>query len=407
MKIAYINTLYSPHIGGGAELVLKAQVEAMAAAGHDVSVSAIGPDEGVAAETIDGIPVERVGHRNLYFHGDKVDRPSHKKLIWHLRDRDNHAMASAARRFVERVRPDVVCCHNLAGWSVGLWREVAALRVPIVQVLHDQYLRCVKSTMFRRGSNCTAPCIDCRLLRHRHAQASSQVTAVIGVSDFVLQRMLTAGYFGRTPIREVLYNFGAARRASPRKRRFGCEGGGPLRIGFIGFLVPSKGIEWLLETLKQAPTLPHELLIAGRGEPGYEAELRRRHEDARTKFLGFVSPESFFEQIDIAVVPSLWNDTLPSVVFEALGQGVPVLGSRRGGIPEMVVDGVNGYLFDTEEPGQLVRRLESIVGDAGLLARLAENCVASARKFYDVPGWVRAQERIFERALAHHAGSAA
>jgi glycosyltransferase involved in cell wall biosynthesis len=252
--------------------------------------------------------------------------------------------------------------------------------------------------MFRNGKNCDKPCLDCRALRMSHAQASEQVTAVVGVSRFVLDRLLNAGYFSEAPIREVLYNFGTSVPSElPPKQR-----APRLRLGFIGFLAESKGIEWLLRTFKESRLSDVELLIAGRGEEQYEKGLRERYGDADDiKFLGFIKPADFFAQVDVAIVPSLWNDTLPSVVFESLGYGVPVVGSRRGGIPEMVLDGVNGLVFEPDDPASLVSAIVKLRDDPALLSSLRSACRPSSAKFYDVQGWAAGQEEIFRRARQH------
>jgi glycosyltransferase involved in cell wall biosynthesis len=145
-----------------------------------------------------------------------------------------------------------------------------------------------------------------------------------------------------------------------------------------------------------------ELLIAGRGEEQYEKGLRERYGDTDDiRFLGFTKPADFFAQVDVAIVPSLWNDTLPSVVFESLGYGVPVVGSRRGGIPEMVLDGVNGLVFEPDDPASLVSAIVKLRDDPALLSSLRSGCQPSAAKFYDVQGWAAGQEEIFRRARQH------
>lgn len=398
MRIAYLSTLYPPNVAGGAELVLRSQAEAMSARGHDVEVIALRAEPGVNREVVNGVKVTTVGIHNEYFNFWQVAHPAHKRLLWHVRDRNNRPMAEALRELLRESHPDIVCCHNLAGWSISAWEAINSLGIPIVQVLHDQYLRCSKSNMFRNGKNCDKPCLDCRALRMSHAQASEQVTAVVGVSRFVLDRLLNAGYFSEAPIREVLYNFGTSvpselppKQPAPR-----------LRLGFIGFLAESKGIEWLLRTFKGSRLSDVELLIAGRGEEQYEKGLRERYGDGDDiSFLGFIKPADFFAQVDVAIVPSLWNDTLPSVVFESLGYGVPVVGSRRGGIPEMVLDGVNGLVFEPDDPASLVRAIEKLRDDPALLSSLRSGCRPSSAKFYDVQGWAAGQEEIFRRARRH------
>jgi glycosyltransferase involved in cell wall biosynthesis len=206
---------------------------------------------------------------------------------------------------------------------------------------------------------------------------------------------LRAGYFERTSIREVLYNFGNRTPVPLESKDYG--GDRPLRLGFIGFLSENKGIRWLLQTLRDAAIPRVELVVAGRGQEEYERSLREEFAGPTTKFVGFTKPADLFEAVDITVVPSLWHDTLPSVVFESLGHGVPVLGARRGGIPEMVIDGVNGLLFEPDQRQTFLDAVEQLRNNPSLIRGLRSACIPSAKKFYDVAGWVEREEAIFER----------
>ena len=88
------------------------------------------------------------------------------------------------------------------------------------------------------------------------------------------------------------------------------------------------------------------LTLAGRGQQ--EAELRDRYANAPwCRFLGFASHQDFADQMmdsDLLCIPSIWAENSPGVVIQTLGLGLPVMGSARGGIPELCRDGENGRL---------------------------------------------------------------
>jgi glycosyltransferase involved in cell wall biosynthesis len=397
VRIVYLNTLYPPHVRGGAELLVQAQAEAMVARGHAVSVLTIGdqPHPRRREESINGVHVVRTGFANRYFHGPGRAPATLTRLAWHWRDRRNRRMQAAARAELARLAPEVVCLHNLAGWSVAVWEAAAGLGLPMLQVLHDQYLLCPTAMMFRDGRSCAHRCLVCRALRLGHARASRQLHAVVGVSRFVLERLLAAGMFGGVPILEVLHNASSRALPPPREAVRAIEGAAPaLRFGYIGTLAPCKGIEPLLQAFAALPSSDCELRVAGRGEPAYEQRLRARFDAAPIRFLGYTDTMTFLRDIDVCVVPSLWQDTLPSVVFEALGAGVPVIGARRGGIPEMVRDGFNGLLYDPLAPGALSACLARCLAEPPLLAALSSNCRVSAALFHDMPRWVEQHERL-------------
>jgi glycosyltransferase involved in cell wall biosynthesis len=105
-----------------------------------------------------------------------------------------------------------------------------------------------------------------------------------------------------------------------------------------------------------------------------------RWNNTRVRFLGHVKPQEFFSEIDVLVVPSLWNEPMGRVVVEAYGMGVPVLGARRGGIPELIDDGVTGLLFEPEV-ADVVRVLTRIADDELLRTKVARGARRKATAF--------------------------
>jgi glycosyltransferase involved in cell wall biosynthesis len=99
------------------------------------------------------------------------------------------------------------------------------------------------------------------------------------------------------------------------------------------------------------------------------------------RFLGFTRAEEFYRQLDVLVVPSLWHEPFGMVVIEAFAHGVPVVGSRRGGIPEIVGDGRTGLLFEPDAPGELRDALAALVADPGRAAEMRPRCLERARDF--------------------------
>jgi len=128
--------------------------------------------------------------------------------------------------------------------------------------------------------------------------------------------------------------------------------------------------------------------------------LRQRYAHAPVRFLGRVAPRDFYPHIDVMVVPSIWNDTFPGVVFEALAFGKPVIGSRRGGIPEMIREGENGLLFEPDTPGDLIAALRHLAADADLRHRMGEAARRSAQPFLDRDRWI-AQYQALYQSIAH------
>ncbi len=399
MKILFINSLYEPNVIGGAETILRSHVSALHAKGHAVAVLTLDPNPGLTSDFVDGVRVWRVGLKNTYWPFGGGKPPGWKRALWHFTDIYNPLMKSVVTKVVQTESPDIVCTHNLTGWSVAVWSELSRLGTPIVQVLHDPYLICPRSNMYNNGTPCRRQCLKCRAMRLLHPHLSNQVSAVVGVSSFILDNLVRYGYFSSVPIREVIHNardMGTAGKIGEPKRQ---PSDGRVTFGFIGSLMASKGIELLLDSFVGHAPDSWSLVVAGSGKKDYETYLKSRYRHDRVNFIGRVLPETFFNQVDFTVVPSLWDDTFPGVVFESFFFGVPVLGSNRGGIPEMVREGDNGALFDPEDPEGLIASMAAVADRIDHWRSAAPVIRDTANKFFDVEGWTEQWISLYQRVI--------
>lgn len=373
MKVLLVNKLYAPDIGGGAELTLADLASGLQARGNQVMVVTTTSGDAVVESDVAGVRVTRLPLRNIYWHHGGARRGPLQRMLWHARDAHNAAMGHAAGEVIRGFDPDVISFHNLAGFSTAAWDAAFAQRKPAVQVLHDYYNLCPRSQLFRDGRNCDRPCGSCSLFRRGRAAQSNQLKAVVGVSHAVLDAHLRNGLFADVGVRKVINNArpfsGAPRRDYPSTAT---------TFGFIGTVAEWKGIRQLLDAFRSVASLAGmpalRLLVAGEGDPAYVADLRAAYASDRIEFLGRMNPAAFYARIDVSVVPSIWHDPLPGVVFESLLFGVPVIGARRGGIPEMITDRVNGLLYDPDAPDALASAIAAManvpgrVGEYGLRA---------------------------------------
>jgi glycosyltransferase involved in cell wall biosynthesis len=398
LKILFINPLYASKDNGGAEIILQTHAEAMRKRGHSVSVLSLG-DTGMAwAEEINGVKVRRVRIKNIYWPFGGVQASAWKRTLWHLFDIYNPLTKPVIAEVVKSEQPDLVCVHNLPGWSVSVWSVLERLNIPIVQVLHDPYLICPRSNMFHKDKPCQQQCLKCRLMRKFHPRLSKKVTAVVGVSQFILGKLIRLGYFEDVPIREVINN-ARQMNAAAQARGTEPESNGLITFGFIGRLLSSKGIEFLLDSFIRHSPESWRLVVAGSGKLEYESYLKAKFGHDRVSFIGSVPPEDFFGRIDFTVVPSLWEDTFPGVVFESFFYGVPVLGSNRGGIPEMIQEGVNGVLFDPDVCGSLQALMSEVAVNKDYWQSSAQKIIEMSHLFFDSEAWTDKWEDLYTRVL--------
>ena len=399
MKILYLSNLYYPQAVGGAEKIAQWLAEAMAARGHEVSVLTLCERRNARTEWVNGVKVRYVPIRNVYLYQPAKTRPTALRILWHLVDVFNLRAGRQIGRVIDEEAPDLVHTHNLTGFSAAVWPQARLRRLPCVHTIHDYYLLCCKSTLLRRGRHCQRRCAACFFLSLPRRHAAGCLSAAVGVSRSVLEAHRAV--LKDVPIIRVIHN-GLAGGGDGFEGK--STGAAPIRLGYLGRLEEAKGIEVLLSEFHRFHEGNEcELIIGGTGRDEYVRSLRGRYENSRVSFLGFVNPNWFMGQIDLLVVPSVFNDPFPTVVLEALAKGVAVVGARRGGIPELIRDGENGETFEPTMPGDLGRALKEAVR-AGLVRADSRPRTANSVAHLTLANMCDRYEQVYREAQANRKG---
>jgi len=378
VKICFINTLYHPIVLGGAEHSVKFLAEALVHAGHEAVVVCTKPKLRTHMATINGVKVYYLGLRNLYYPFHNKNNPIFLKPFWHAIDTYNPFMARELGLILTKERPDLVHTNTLCGFSVAVLNQVKVRRLPLVHTLRDNYLICPRS-MYRKGKNCENQCWSCKLYALPRKKISSLIDSVIGISRFLLDLHFQFGYFKDISSSHVIYNAYKLPKDMAFNRPSNDTG---LRLGYLGSLRPNKGLEMLLKTLTKFSPEQWELWIGGRGTQEYESYLKNSYSYPNVHYLGFIQPTMLLAKVDVLVVPSLLHEAFGRTIIEAYAHGVPVIGSRRGGIPEIIEEKKTGFLFDPSCPKDLEAEIKRFIQDRSLAIRMRANVLEKAREFF-------------------------
>lgn len=384
MRILLAHTLYPtpnhPEIFGGAETFAKQLCEALVALGNEVKVVRSGPArEKWDAETVNGVEVSTLPISNIYYPWTRRSYNSIQRALWHAID-DRNGPSPAFGRIIDQFRPDVLHTNNLPGLTVALWQSAKSKRVPIVHTLHDYYLTCARTLRFTVGDQCEKTCTSCRILTGRRRRASELVDVVVSVSDRTLAIHKQLGLF-LDQTRQIII------RNPPPRITVGVQPIGDVDratvFGFLGRSCEEKGIFELAAAIRSLSPVKARLVIAGHIDADTKSRVVAEAGDANVEFLGFVKPQQFFETIDVMVLPSLWEEPSPMVIGEAFAYGRPVVGSTRGGIPELISDDWAGWVFAPGE-GRLAQLLAAIANDRpGIIRKSEFLCNSPARRNFD------------------------
>ncbi|MCB9783635.1 MAG: glycosyltransferase [Candidatus Omnitrophica bacterium] len=295
------------------------------------------------------------------------------------------------KRCIRDFRPDVIQLLE-EPWSLFAGQAVNYARkfTPDCRLLFYTW-----ENIYREGTYCSK--ID---FIHRRVEASVFEFASSGIcaTKTAAEVLSRKGFSKPTPV--IPYGIPSRFIAAEEEihRRQARPLSEPPRIGYIGRLLEMKGIDTLIRALTK---VEGELILLGSGEA--EKDLRALSADLglepRITWISAVPPEEVIEHLrslDVLVLPSrttvTWAEQLGRVMLEAMGSGVPVIGSSSGSIPEVI--GNSGLVFEEGNEKELAEKLGSLFENADLRRGLIQS------------GWEKVRDRYTWRSFAddliHH-----
>lgn len=276
--------------------------------------------------------------------------------------------------------------HHLTPSIIYPLREA---NIPIIWTLHDFKLICPNSHFMCAGLICE----QCKKTKYYNAvlkrcKKGSRASSLMACAESYIHRLLkiensidqfiAPSQFLRSKLIEYginkerityLPNFVSRQEPKAKVQRH--------KIVYAGRLSHEKGIDTLIRAV--AGIKDANLMIIGDGPLRDELEyLAKSIAGRRVTFLGHRSHEEVQALISDAsciVIPSTCYENCPYSILEAYALGIPVIGSRIGGIPELVDDGVSGFLFQPGDEFDLRAKIQKLITNSERLSRMSESAL--------------------------------
>jgi glycosyltransferase involved in cell wall biosynthesis len=365
MKVVYVSTIDR----GGPVTHLKQLAPRVAAAGIDVHVLCASEPVAESFHAL-GVPAEAVpvGHKLDARGGAGLWRNLAGADLVHTHDR----RAGLFGRLAGRLRRARVL-HTLHGMPEEIAARIGRPDAPDPPGVSRGRLAWLEHGYLP---------IEAGLARLGHVVAPSQAMA-----DFLLAHGFSPRLLHVIPL---AVDSGAVRTD---------DGHDVLVAGVAANLEYWKGIDVLLEAA-QLVEAPLRLELYGDGSLRDRLERQAQEAGVDARFHGFVADvRDRLPELDVLVQPSR-ADNLPLSILEAMAAGLPVVGTRVGGIPELLVDGETGLLVEPESPRALADALEQLAGDPERARELGRNGAARAAEHFSPDGIAARMVALYEGLCA-------
>ncbi len=312
-------------------------------------------------------------------------------------------------KYLDSFKPDLVHIHHLAYLSSTLIKLVKDRDLPLVMTLHDYSAICPRGQMIRDDLTvCEVvkrdDCIKClkpqwqgvrklrpqtlrgllslrtgqRLLEEFEDKMKEMLRLVdilIAPSDFLRRKFLEYG----VPSEKLMtVAHGLPLEFFTKIKR---EPSPLIRFGYLGSLIPSKGVHILIEAFNRLDPGKVSLEIWGEEarfhrERNYGKRLKQLAKNKNIFFRGSYKNEDIgiiLSKMDLLVIPSLWPESFSLTLREALAARIPVIASAIGALPEAVRDGKNGLCFNSGDVDDLYSKIKWLLDNPATIEELQKN----------------------------------
>ena len=387
MRILLVNYRY--FISGGPEKYMFNIKKMLEDNGHEVIPFSIHSNKNVETEYSKYF-VEPIGGRDATYFNEVKKTP---KSIWQMLTRSIYSIEveKAIKREIRDVKPDIVyIIHFVNKLSPSVITGAKKMGVPVILRLSDYFLLCPRFDFMYQKKICEdclskgyRSCIKKRCVKgslfasairvfsmkfHSLIHVYRGVDAFITPSEFLKKKLVANGFDEKKITCIPTFTTSKSEIGKPQVGVYGL---------YFGRITEEKGVETVVKAYEKLPG--YELKIMG-DDTTEEAKRLKAYVEQRKieniEFLGFKSGielEKVIKGARFILIPSIWYDNLPNTALESFQYSKPVIASNIGSLPELVVDGVNGFLFEAGNDKALVEAIKKFDDDESVVNMGAES----------------------------------
>ncbi len=402
MRILLTHKLWQ--LTGGAEVFFRETERVLREAGHETLMVATGSKDGSEPDNLVLLDAP------AYDSGGTLEKV--RALPSAIYDRGKRA---TFERLIEEFQPDLLHIFAInVHLSLSPIDAARAKNVPVVATFNDYKHICPNYKLYANGAICTA----CKGRNFHNAAIKSccKGSRALSVASMLeaqvhhamgMYEKIDHFTFSSTFMAEMTQEFWPERDLSWSKLRNPFQSRDHQLPAdrddfalFFGRLVDEKGVDLILDAAKDISGYAIKII----GDGPEEQRLRRRVSEEKIGNVEFLGPK-WGDELDVilrraafVLVPSVWHENFPYVINQAFALGKPVVGSRRGGITELVEHGERGFIFDPDRPGEFAAAIDRLASSPALIETMGTNAKRWSDEIFNDEHALQALMTGYERA---------
>lgn len=386
MRILLVNYRY--FVSGGPEKYMFNIKRVLENHGHEVIPFSVHSNQNIETE-YSRYFVEPIGGRDATYFEEVKKTP---KSILQMVTRSTYSLEvqKAIQREIRDVKPDLVyIIHFVNKLSPSVIVGAKKMGVPVVLRLSDYFMLCPRFDFMYNKKICE-DCLKCgyrscirkrcvkgslaaSLIRvfsmkvHNLLRVYDKVDAFITPSRFLKNKLIENGY-EKEKI-NCIPTFTSSKTAveDTQLGEYGL---------YFGRIDEEKGVETVVKAYEKLPD--HKVIIMGNDETAEGKRMKEYIVQRGLKNIDFIGHrsgealEAVIKNARFTLIPSIWYDNLPNTALESFQYSKPVIASNIGSLPELVIDGYNGYLFEPANEDDLVEKIK-LLDDSERVESMGKN----------------------------------
>ena len=355
----------------------------------------------------------KTGDKEYFVPKFDLNNSSKLKALDVIYNKENEKIMEKA---LDEFKPDVVHLNNFQRQlSASIIKPIKKRNIPIVFTAHDVQAICPAITMMDNDKNPCELCMKGKYINciKKSCNKGSKLKSALGAIEGYYYRnhkiytdkidyIITPSEFYRTKFIEdgINPNKIQAIHNSIEMNDYNVETKDDGYALYFGRLSKEKGILNLINAF--AKCNKGNLYIAGEGpeKENIEKIIKENSLEDRVKLLGFLDKEQMTDvtrKCKFVVVPSIWYENCPYSVLETLAIGKPIIGSNMGGIPELVIDNENGFIYNTVD--ELTEKMNVLFENEDLVKQFSKKSKELAKQNYDREVYYNKLKQIYDKVI--------